>query len=133
MRFGFTFEGILRHHMIVKGRSRDAAVFLDARGRMAGPQAGVRALALAPDNFDGDGRQKQSLTDLMRAEEGRIKPPRHAFSKPLIPATLVKRYKRFLADVVLPDGAEITAHVAQSRRDDEGLRRRAQGVAVEVR
>ena len=34
------------------------------------------------------------------------------FSKPLIPATLVRRYKRFLADVVLPDGTEITAHVA---------------------
>ncbi len=34
------------------------------------------------------------------------------FSAPLIPATLVRRYKRFLADVILPGGEEITAHVA---------------------
>jgi len=34
------------------------------------------------------------------------------FPAPLIPATLVKRYKRFLADVVLPDGTAITVHVA---------------------
>jgi sugar fermentation stimulation protein A len=34
------------------------------------------------------------------------------FPAPLIPATLVKRYKRFLADVVLPTGEMITAHVA---------------------
>jgi sugar fermentation stimulation protein A len=34
------------------------------------------------------------------------------FTEPLIPATLVKRYKRFLADVVLPSGEEITAHVS---------------------
>jgi sugar fermentation stimulation protein A len=34
------------------------------------------------------------------------------FPAPLIPATLVRRYKRFLADVVLPGGEEITAHVA---------------------
>jgi sugar fermentation stimulation protein A len=34
------------------------------------------------------------------------------FPSPLIPATLVKRYKRFLADVMLSDGTTITAHVA---------------------
>jgi sugar fermentation stimulation protein A len=34
------------------------------------------------------------------------------FTEPLIPATLIKRYKRFLADVVLASGEEITAHVA---------------------
>jgi sugar fermentation stimulation protein A len=34
------------------------------------------------------------------------------FTEPLIPATLIKRYKRFLADVVLSSGEEITAHVA---------------------
>jgi sugar fermentation stimulation protein A len=34
------------------------------------------------------------------------------FPTPLIPATLIRRYKRFLADVTLPSGEEITAHVA---------------------
>ena len=34
------------------------------------------------------------------------------FPVPLIPATLVRRYKRFLADVMLPSGETITAHVA---------------------
>ena len=34
------------------------------------------------------------------------------FPAPLIHATLVRRYKRFLADVILPNGEEITAHVA---------------------
>jgi sugar fermentation stimulation protein A len=34
------------------------------------------------------------------------------FPAPLVPATLVKRYKRFLADVVLPSGETVTAHCA---------------------
>jgi sugar fermentation stimulation protein A len=34
------------------------------------------------------------------------------FSAPLIPATLVRRYKRFLADVMLPSGEQVTAHIA---------------------
>lgn len=36
------------------------------------------------------------------------------FSPPLQKATLVKRYKRFLADVILEDGTETTMHVANT-------------------
>lgn len=48
------------------------------------------------------------------------------FDPPLIPGTLVRRYKRFLADVVLDTGEEVTAHCpnpgAMTGMKDEGLR-----------
>ena len=62
-RFGFTYEGLFRQHMIVKGRSRDTAWFsmLDSEW-----PARKRAFErwLAPENFDDKGRQKQGLATL---------------------------------------------------------------------
>jgi RimJ/RimL family protein N-acetyltransferase len=63
LRFGFTFEGIFRQHMIVKERSRDTAWFsmIDAEWPKR-KEAFERWLQ--PSNFDGDGRQKTSLSAL---------------------------------------------------------------------
>jgi RimJ/RimL family protein N-acetyltransferase len=62
-RLGFTFEGIFRQDMIVKGRSRDTAWYA-----MPDHEWPSRKLAferwLAPGNFDPNGRQRASLSAL---------------------------------------------------------------------
>jgi RimJ/RimL family protein N-acetyltransferase len=62
-RFGFTYEGTFRQHMIVKGRSRDTAWF-----SIIDSEWPARRLAferwLSAENFDADGRQKVSLAAL---------------------------------------------------------------------
>jgi RimJ/RimL family protein N-acetyltransferase len=60
-RLGFTFEGIFRQHMIVKGRSRDTAWFAMIDRDWPTRRAAFDAW-LAPDNFDAAGRQRAALT-----------------------------------------------------------------------
>jgi RimJ/RimL family protein N-acetyltransferase len=69
-RLGFTFEGVFRQHMIVKGRNRDTAWFaIIDKDWPAIDRAFQRWLA--PDNFDEAGRQRQAL---QAAEAGGITP-----------------------------------------------------------
>ncbi len=60
LRYGFTFEGILRAHMIVKGRDRDTAYFSMLEGEWPARKANFERW-LAPENFDASGRQRISL------------------------------------------------------------------------
>jgi len=65
-RLGFTFEGIFRQHMILKGRNRDTAWFSMLNSEWP---ARKRAFAawLAPENFDDEGRQRRSLEQFFAA------------------------------------------------------------------
>lgn len=60
LRFGFTYEGTFRNHMIYKGRNRDTAWF--AITDQDWPAIKARHDAwLAPQNFDAEGCQRRSL------------------------------------------------------------------------
>ncbi|KAJ6166698.1 hypothetical protein N7470_002145 [Penicillium chermesinum] len=63
LRYGFTFEGVFRQHMIVKGHNRDTAWFsiLDSEWPAV---RGAFEKWLSPKNFDADGKQIQSLASL---------------------------------------------------------------------
>lgn len=62
-RFGMTHEGVFRQHMIVKGKNRDTAwlSMLDCEW-----PACKKAFEewLAPQNFDNEGQQLKSLSDI---------------------------------------------------------------------
>jgi RimJ/RimL family protein N-acetyltransferase len=62
-RFGFSFEGVFRNHMVVKGRSRDTAWFAMTDGDWKRLKPAWKAW-LAPGNFDEAGRQRRRLGEL---------------------------------------------------------------------
>ena len=61
LRLGFTFEGIFRQHMIVKGRNRHTAWYSMIDSEWPARKARLERW-LAPENFDADGRQRTSLS-----------------------------------------------------------------------
>jgi RimJ/RimL family protein N-acetyltransferase len=65
-RFGFTYEGTFRQHMVVKGRNRDTAWFSLLDREWPAVRAAFEHW-LAPANFDAAGRQRTSLSALMRS------------------------------------------------------------------
>jgi RimJ/RimL family protein N-acetyltransferase len=65
-RFGFTFEGVFRNHMVIKGRSRDTAWYAITAEEWPAIRAGFEAW-LDPSNFDAGGRQRRALGELMAA------------------------------------------------------------------
>lgn len=59
-RFGFTYEGLFRQHMIIKGKNRDTAWFSMLDNEWEGRKAAFEAW-LNPSNFDKNGQQKTTL------------------------------------------------------------------------
>lgn len=68
-RFGFTFEGVFRNHMVIKGRNRDTAWYAITDEDWPRIRSGFEAW-LAPGCFDHEGGQRQRLEDLVRNAPG---------------------------------------------------------------
>ena len=64
-RLGFSYEGLFRQAAVVKGRNRDTAWFACIDTDWPALREAYRAW-LDPSNFDADGRQRESLSDLTR-------------------------------------------------------------------
>lgn len=62
-RFGFTFEGVFRNDMVMKGRSRDTAWYSITDAEWP-PVAAALDQWLAPANFAADGTQRRTLESL---------------------------------------------------------------------
>lgn len=60
LRFGFTFEGIFRQHIVVKGQNRDTAWFAMIDRDWPAIRAGFERW-LEARNFDTEGRQRMPL------------------------------------------------------------------------
>jgi len=66
LRYGFIYEGTFRQNIIAKGRNRDNAWFSMLDSEWPARKRNFERW-LAPENFDGEGRQKLSLTALNKA------------------------------------------------------------------
>lgn len=64
-RFGFTFEGVFRQHMVAKGRNRDTAWFSIIDAEWPELKLGYQTW-LSPENFDDKGQQRRSLSECLR-------------------------------------------------------------------
>ncbi|MCR5855909.1 GNAT family N-acetyltransferase [Mesorhizobium sp. J428] len=62
-RFGFSFEGIFRQHLVVKGENRDTAWYSIIDKEWPALKRAYEAW-LDPANFDAAGKQKRRLEDL---------------------------------------------------------------------
>ncbi len=62
-RLGFSYEGVFRQAMVVKGRNRDTAWFAAIDSEWPALKEAFAAW-LRPANFDDTGRQKENLSDL---------------------------------------------------------------------
>jgi RimJ/RimL family protein N-acetyltransferase len=60
LRLGFTFEGIFRQHMVVKGHNRDTAWYAILDHDWPRLRTAFQAW-LSDDNFDAQGRQRKPL------------------------------------------------------------------------
>jgi len=61
VRLGFTFEGIFRQHMILKGKNRDTAWYSMLDGEWPARKEAFERW-LDPANFSADGRQRSPLS-----------------------------------------------------------------------
>lgn len=68
LRLGFIYEGTHRQYVIAKGRNRDNAMFSMLDSEWPARKAAFERW-LSPDNFDREGRQKTSLTELNAASQ----------------------------------------------------------------
>ncbi len=64
-RLGFSYEGVFRQHAVLKGRNRDTAWYASIDSEWPALKSAFSTW-LAPENFDADGKQKESLSDLTR-------------------------------------------------------------------
>lgn len=62
-RLGFTYEGLFRQHMIVKGANRDTAWYAILDSEWPALSKAFETW-LAPENFDAEGRQRRSLASM---------------------------------------------------------------------